>query len=115
MQNDLRERTKKFALRVIRLSTKLPSTAPARVIGQQVLRIGTSVGAQYREAFRAKTKADYVSKLTGCLQELEETQYWFELLIEGEIVKQELLEGLAGEANELIAILTTIVLKVKKG
>src|SRR3954467_8648999 len=110
-ENDLRVRTKKFALRIIRLSSKLPNTATAKVIGGQVLRSGTSVGAQYREAFRAKSKADYISKLTGCLQELEETLYWLELLIEAEIVKPDLLDGLVGETNELIAILTSIVLK----
>jgi four helix bundle protein len=112
-ENDLRERTKKFALRIIRLATKLPSHASAKVIGNQVLRSGTSVGAQYREAFRAKSSADYISKLTGCLQELEETQYWLELLIESDIIKLSMLEGLIGETNELIAILTSIVLKVK--
>jgi four helix bundle protein len=112
-ENDLRERTKKFALRIIRLATKLPNQASAKVIGNQVPRSGTSVGAQYREAFRAKSSADYISKLTGCIQELEETQYWLELLVESELVKITLLQGLIGETNELTAILTTIVLKVK--
>src|SRR5262249_49324933 len=81
-----------FALRVIRLYEKLPRTGAAAVIGKQVLRSGTSVGAQYREAMRARTTAEFVSKTGTALQELEETAYWLELLGDAEIVAAERLE-----------------------
>ena len=77
---DLKVRTKQFALRIIRLYTSLPKTTEAQVIGKQVLRSGTSVGAQYREAQRAKSDADFINKVEGSLQELDETGYWLELL-----------------------------------
>jgi len=82
----LRERTKAFALRVIRLYAALPKTTEAQVIGKQVLRSGTSVGAHYREAQRAKSDADFISKIEGGLQEAEETAYWLELLGESGIL-----------------------------
>ena len=77
---DLKVRTKQFALRIIRLYTSLPKTTEAQVMGKQVLRSGTSVGAQYREAQRAKSDADFINKVEGSLQELDETSYWLELL-----------------------------------
>jgi four helix bundle protein len=103
---DLKSRTKSFALRVIKLFSSLPKTTEAQVLGKQVLRSGTSVGAQYREADRAKSTADFISKMEGALQELDETVYWFELLIESGIVRESLLAPLVGEANELISILS---------
>ena len=112
-KNDLRDRIKKFALRIIKLSASLPRSREADVIGRQVLRSGTSVGAQFREAFRAKSDADYISKIEGSLQELDETQYWLELLGESAIVPPKRLAGLIQEIDELIAILTTIIRKVK--
>src|SRR5436309_11896343 len=112
-QNDLRDRTKKFALRIIRLSASMRGSREADVIGKQVLRSGTSVGAQFREAFRAKSDADYISKIEGAIGELDETQYWFELLVEAEIVTMKRLEELMKESDELLAIMTTIVRKVK--
>lgn len=111
---DLKERTRKFALRVIRLYTSLPKTTEAQVLGRQVLRSGTSVGAHYREAQRAKSNADFISKIEGGLQELEETAYWFELLVEARIVPEEKLRPLLNETNELTAIFVTIVTKVKR-
>jgi four helix bundle protein len=110
---DLRVRTKRFALRIIKLYQALPKTTEAQIIGKQVLRSGTSVGAQYREGFRAKSKADYVSKLEGALQELEESGYWLELLAEAEIMLPERLSDLQQEIEEIKAILITIVRKVK--
>ena len=77
---DLRERTKAFALRIIRMFVALPKTEEARVIGRQVLRSGTSVGANYREAHRSRSKSEFVSKIGDCLKELDETTYWLELL-----------------------------------
>ncbi len=111
---DLRERTKCFALRVIRLYTSLPKTAEAQVIGKQILRSGTSVGAQYREGHRAKSNADVVNKFEGVLQELDETAYWLELLVESEMMRSNRIEPLLSETNELIAIFVTIVTRLKR-
>lgn len=111
---DLKARTKQFALRVIRLYTSLPKTTEAQVLGKQVLRSATSVGAQYREAQRAKSNADFISKVEGSLQELEETAYWLELLVEAGIVPEARLAPLLQETDELLAILVSIVTKVKK-
>jgi four helix bundle protein len=84
---DLRSRTKAFALRVIRLYRALPKITEAQVLGKQLLRSGTSVGAQYREAVRARSRAEFISKIETALQELEETIYWIELLADGGIVR----------------------------
>jgi four helix bundle protein len=111
---DLRARTKAFALRIIRLYTALPKTPEAQVIGKQVLRSGTSVGAHYHEACRAKSDADFISKLEGGLQELEETIYWLELLSDSRIFAKERLESLNVEAEELIAMFVTMVKYVKQ-
>jgi four helix bundle protein len=111
---DLRERTKKFAIRIVRLYCSLPKSDPAQVLGKQVLRSGTSVGAHYREAFRARSTAEYVSKLQGALQELDETSYWLELLVDCSIVSVRKMKLLMSETDELIAILTTIQKKVKR-
>jgi len=106
---ELRARTKNFALRIIRLYVSLPKTTEAQVIGKQLLRSGTSVGAHYREAQRAKSTADFISKLEGALQELDETAYWLELLGEAKIVPTDRLAPLVQETDELIAIFVTIV------
>ena len=110
---DLRIRTKWFALRVIRLFTALPKRTEAEVLGKQVLRSGTSVGANFREAYRARSDAEFVCKVGDCLKELEETCYWLELLVDAEIVPPDRLASLQDECNQLIAILTTISKKVK--
>src|SRR3989442_863713 len=102
---DLTRRTKQYALRGIRLYTQLPHIPVAQTIGRQMLRSGTSPGAHYREARRAKSSADFVSKIEGALQELEETGYWLELLVESGIIRPQQLEGLDSETGELIAIL----------
>ena len=99
------ERTKQFALRIIRLYTALPKTTEAQVIGKQVLRSGTSVGAHCHEGHRGRSKAEFISKMNGALMELEETTYWLELLAEAEIVKATRLADLRHEADELTAIL----------
>lgn len=110
---EIGSRTKDFALRIIKLYAALPKTTEAEVIGKQLLRSGTSVGAHYREARRAKSDADFVSKLEGGLQELDETAYWLELLGESGIMKPERLKSLQDEIEELIAIFVTMVKKVK--
>jgi four helix bundle protein len=109
----LRERTKTFALRIVKLYTALPRTTEAQVLGKQVLRSGTSVGAHYRESCRAKSDADFISKIEGGLQELEETIYWLELLSEAGIFPKERLQPLCSEAEELIAMFVTMVKNVK--
>jgi len=111
---ELRARTKNFALRIIRLYVSLPKTTEAQVIGRQLLRSGTTVGAHYREAQRAKSTADFISKIQGALQELDETAYWFELLGEAKIVPADKLASLMKETDELIAIFVTIVNKMKQ-
>lgn len=111
---DLRTRTKVFALRIIRLYGSLPKTTEAQIIGKQMLRSGTSVGAQYREAHRGKSTPDFISKMEGALQELDETAYWLELLVEGEIVPQDKLADLQKETDELIAIFVASVKTAKK-
>lgn len=107
--DDLRQRTKEYSLRNIRLFRKLSHSTEAQVIGKQLLRSSTSVGAHFREGYRARSTAEFISKLSGALQELDESCYWLELLIESEIVEKEKLLPLPNETNELIAILTTIV------
>lgn len=110
---DLRVRTKNFALRIVKLFVALPKSGEAQILGRQVLRSGTSVGAQYREAHRAKSAADFVNKIEGSLQELEETIYWLELLGEADVISIKRLEPLRHEADELISIFVTVIKKVK--
>lgn len=110
---DLGTRTREFAVRCIRLYSALPKTTQAQTLGKQLLRSGTSVGAHYREATRARSDAEFISKIEGGLQELEETRYWFELLRDAQIVPWERLLELGGEADELTAILVTSVKKRK--
>ena len=110
---DLRERTREYALRVIRLSEALPKSATGKVLGMQVLRAGTSVGAHYREAHRARSNAEVISKLEGALQELDEASYWLELIGDAKLLPPERLQALIDETNELIAILVTMVKRVK--
>ncbi|PYQ50343.1 MAG: four helix bundle protein [Acidobacteria bacterium] len=112
--NTLRDRTKLFALRVIKLYIALPRNELARLLARQVVRSGTSPGAHCREAFRARSNAELISKLETALQELDETIYWLELLIESGIVRRQRLELLIAEANELIAIIVTSVKTVKR-
>jgi four helix bundle protein len=108
-EKDLRVRTKAFAIRVIRLYCALPKNeVVAQVLGKQALRSGTSIGANYREANRARSKAEFISKIGDCLKEADETLYWLELLLEENILPTRRLQPLLAEADELIAILTTI-------
>lgn len=111
---DLKCRTREFAVRVVRLYGALPRTNEAQAIGRQLLRSSMSIGANYREACRARSDAEFVSKLEMALQEMEETRYWFELLRDCGITSWDRLAGLDTEANELTAILVTIVRKRKK-
>jgi four helix bundle protein len=110
----LRRRTLDFGLRVIRMYSALPKSAEAQVVGKQALRCGTSVGAQYREAFRARSRAEFASKMQSALQELEETSYWLELLEEAGIVKSQRLALLRQETDELTAIFVASVKTARK-
>ena len=100
----LAERTKAFALRIVRLVAALPKNRETDVLGRQLLRAGTSIGANYREARRGRSKPDFAAKIGVCLQEADESSYWLELLAESGIVRPHLLTDLQAEANELIAI-----------
>jgi len=113
MSEELKSRTKDFAIRVIKLYAALPKTTEAQVLGKQLLRSGTSVGAQYREAQHAKSDADFISKVEGSLQELEETANWLELLTEMEVFNSNKLKPLYDETKELTAIFVTVAKKVK--
>ena len=106
---DLKQRTKTFALRIIKLFSSLPKSQEAQVIGKQVLRSGTTVGAQYREACRSRSNSEFISKMQSSLQELDETAYWLELLVEGEMVSDAKLSELRKETDELIAIFVTSI------
>src|SRR5437879_2975438 len=110
---DLRQRTKTFALRIIHLYAALPSGAIAQVLGGQILCSGTSPGAHYREACRAKSNADFISKIEGGLQELEETVYWLELIGDAGLIARKRLKPLCDEAGELIAMFVTMAKNVK--
>ena len=112
--DDLIERTKQFALRVIRLFVSLPKTGEAQVLGKQLLRSGTSIGANYREAHRARSRAEFAAKCGDSLREIEESAYWLELLEESGIVPATKLKDLRNETHELTAIFVTIVTKSKK-
>ena len=102
---DLRDRTKKFALRIISVCDVLGNSGKAGIISRQLIRCGTSVGAQFREAKRARSTVEFVSKVESAAQELEESMYWLELVIEGDILPGQKLQPLLKEADEIMAIL----------
>jgi len=94
---------------VIKLVEALPKTSTANTLGHQLLRSGTSVGTNYRAACRGKSKADFIAKAGICLEEADESSYWFELLQEAGIFPAERLKDLMKEANELVAIFTATI------
>ena len=112
--DDLKRRTKRFALRIIRLVESLPKEQTSDVIGRQLLRSSTSVGANYRAACRAKSTADFISKMGTVEEEADESLYWMELLIEAKIAKPVKLESLMNEADELLAITVVSINTAKK-
>lgn len=103
-REDLRARTKRFALRILQLYKHLPSEDSARIVGKQLLRSGTSVGANYRAACRARSKAEFISRMGIVLEEADETVFWLELLLDGGIVRPDKLDLLIRESNELTSI-----------
>lgn len=110
---DTRSRTKAYALRIIKLFGALPGDTVSQVLGKQVLRSGTSVGANYREASRSRSDAEFVAKIGDCLKELDESAYWLELLVESETIPKNRLSNLIDETDQLLAIFTTISKNVK--
>ena len=113
----MKARTKNFALRIVRLYQSLPKAEENRVIGRQVLRSGTSVGANYRAVCRARSDKDFLSKLGIVIEEIDETAFWIELLIEADLVPAAKLAPLLQETNELLAIFgaTQRTLKARLG
>lgn len=105
--DELKERTKKFALRVVRLVESLPKTATGKTIGNQLIRSGTSVAANYRAACRARSKAEFVSKIGIVIEESDESVFWLELVIESKLLKKELVQSLLNEASEITAIMVS--------
>jgi four helix bundle protein len=113
-QEEMKTRTKNFALRVIRLTESLPKTKTSNVLGNQLLRSGTSVGANYRAACRAKSTADFISKLSIVEEEADESIYWIELLVEAKQVKLNLVENLLGEAEQILSIIVSSIKTLKE-
>ena len=104
MAEAMRRRTKQFAIRIVTLSRAMPKADEARVIGRQMLRAGTSVGANYRAVCRSRSKKEFVSKMNVVVEEADETAFWLELLVETGIVRESQMKPLLTEANELLAI-----------
>jgi four helix bundle protein len=114
-RDNLRDRTKQFALKIIRFYSLLPSKInETQIIGKQLLRSGTSVGANYREAYRARSNSEFISKIGIVIQALDETDYWLELLRDAKINGSSELQLLLSETDELLAIFTSIIKKVRK-
>ena len=105
-EGELKARTKAFAVRIVRLVRALPRSMDARLIGSQLMRAGTSVGANYRAACRARSKAEFVSKLGTVEEEADECAFWLELIVEIGLMKESLVRPLLDEAGELVAIMT---------
>lgn len=105
-ESELKIRTKRFGLRILKLVAALPKTVEGRAIANQLARSGTSVGANYRAACRGRSKAEFISKLGTVEEEADESAYWLEMIIEANLLKRERVEPLLKEANELVAIMT---------
>ena len=112
-QNELKERLKAFAIRIVKLVDKLPNTTAGRAIGNQIIRSGTSPGANYRAACLGKSDKDFLNKLKMVEEELDETAYWLELIMELRLVKPELLGGLYAENKELVRIIVKSILTMQ--
>ena len=105
-KEELKIRTKLFALMIIKLVENLPGTKAGHTIGNQIIRSGTSVAANYRAACRARSNAEFISKINIVEEECDETHFWLELIIEADLLKKEKLQGILKEADELTAIFT---------
>jgi len=111
---DLKDRTKAFSIRIIQLIKALPNDLASRTIANQIIRCGTSVGANYRAACIAKSRADFINKIKICAEESDETAFWLELLHESSIIPQSKLANLEREANELTSIFLKSIQTAKK-
>lgn len=107
-KGDLKERTRDYAMRVIRLYSRLPQSQVALVIGRQLFQSGTAVGANYRQGLRAGSRAEFAAKLNVCMMELEESLYWLELLEASRVFPADKLLGMKNETTELMATMTGI-------
>ncbi len=103
--DELKQRTKSFALRIMKLVDALPNTVAGRVIAKQIMRSGSSVGANYRAACRARSNAEFIAKIGTVLEESDETEFWLELIMDGDLLEKEKVEPLKKEAEELTAIM----------
>src|SRR5437764_15182467 len=112
---ELRKRTKDFALRIIRMSEAMPTTRAANVINSQILRSATGMAANYRAVGRARSKAEFIAKLGIVIEEADETVFWLELLTETGIVRPQRANDLLKEANELVAIFGASLRTSKRG
>ena len=110
---EVQERTRRFALRIVKLFRSLPKTDDARILGKQLLRSGTSIGANYRAACRARSRAEFVAKLGIVLEEADETAFWLELMRDSRIFPEEKLKDIVHEAKELVAIFVASVRTAK--
>ena len=113
-QEILKDRTKQFAIRIVKLFIALPQTDEARIIGKQLLRSGTSVGANYRAVCRARSTAEFIAKIGIVVEEADETVFWLELMMETEIFTSSKLTPLLDEANELLAIFAASQVTAKR-
>jgi len=113
-KDELRARTKAFALRIIKLAEALPARGVGRVIKYQLLRCGTSVGANYRAAKRAKSTADFISKMGTVEEETDETMYWMELIIEAGLMSESQVSDLYKEADEILAMTVASIKTARK-
>jgi len=111
--DELKNRTKQYTLRIVRLVRALPQNQEGWVIGKQLLRAGTSVGANYRAVCRARSTADFIAKLGIVIEEADESAFWLEIVIEAMMIKRELVEPLLKETNEIIAIMVASVMSSK--
>jgi len=114
MDRDLKERTKKFALEIIKLVSEFPKTTVGFELGKQLVRSGTSIGANYRSSQRGRSRAEFISKLSIVQEEADETVFWLELVQDSLLAQHERVNYVLKEANELTAIFTTMVINAKK-
>jgi four helix bundle protein len=110
----LQDRKKKFAIRIIKAFARLPKDEATRIIGRQFLRSGTSLAANYRAACRARSAADFISKISVVTEEADETLFWFELLVEAELIRTKLAVPLISECTELLKILSASLATAKR-
>ena len=113
-EDELKKRTKAFAFRIIKLAEALPDSGVGRVIKNQILRCGTSVGANYRAAKRAKSTADFVSKMGTVEEEADETMYWMELIVESRLMSEKQITDLYNEADEILAMTVSSIKTARK-